>query len=207
MEFKGVVNALPASGNKGDMYKISGAFTVPADKDAQGAGFDVKIGDSIVMDGENGKWYHIPSGDDIEDTWRPVTDVDSNAALTFAAGEKLDVSVTNTGTVTYSHETIAAPTGTAGSGRTYLTGVTTDGYGHITGYTTASESDQDLSDYKTKQEAYSAEGSTVKTVTKVEQDENGEVTVTYSNIAFPEDKDTQYELLDVSDEDFPTVKL
>ena len=207
MEFKGVVSALPTSGNKGDMYKVSGAFNVPADKDAQGVGFDVKIGDSIVMDGENGKWYHIPSGDDIEDTWRPVTDVDSSAALTFAAGEKLDVSVTNTGTVTYSHEIIAAPVPTLGSGRTYLTGVTTDGHGHITGYTTARETNQDLSGYKTKQEAYSAEGSTVKTVTKVEQDENGEVTVTYSDIAFPEDKDTKYELSDASTSMSTTVQL
>ena len=184
MEFKGVVSALPETGNKGDMYKVSGAFNVPADKDAQGNGFDAKIGDSIVLD-SNGKWYHIPTGDDIEDTWRPVTDVDTDASLTFAAGEKLDVNVANNGTVTYSHETVAAPTGSEGTGRTYLTGVTTDGYGHITGYTTASESDQDLSGYKTKQEAYSAEGSTVKTVTKVEQDANGEVTVTYSDIAFP----------------------
>jgi len=41
-------------------------------------------------------------------------------------------------------------------------------------------------DYKTKQDAYTAEGSTVKTVTKVEQNANGEVAITYSDIAFPE---------------------
>ena len=45
---------------------------------------------------------------------------------------------------TVSHDTIAAPVGTSGSGRTYLTGVSTDGYGHITGFTTATEEDQDL---------------------------------------------------------------
>ena len=44
----------------------------------------------------------------------------------------------------------------------------------------------DLSNYKEKQGAYTAEGSTVKTVTKVEQDANGEVTVTYGDIAFPD---------------------
>lgn len=38
---------------------------------------------------------------------------------------------------------------------------------------------------KAKQEAYSAEGSTVKTVTKVEQNANGEIAVTYGEIAFP----------------------
>lgn len=38
---------------------------------------------------------------------------------------------------------------------------------------------------KDKQDAYTAEGSTAKTVTKVEQNENGEITITYSDIAFP----------------------
>ena len=124
---------------------------------------------------------------------------------TFEAGAKLDVAVEGA-KVTYSHETVADPTASAGSGRTYLTGVTTDGYGHITGYTTASESDQDLSDYKTKQTVYSAEGSTIKTVTKVEQNENGEVVVTYEEIAFPEfpeipeDTNTTYTLADATGE-------
>lgn len=40
--------------------------------------------------------------------------------------------------------------------------------------------------YKTKQEAYTAEGAVTKTVTKVEQDANGEVVVTYGDIAFPD---------------------
>lgn len=38
---------------------------------------------------------------------------------------------------------------------------------------------------KTKQKQYSESGSSVKTITKVEQNENGEVTVTYEDIAFP----------------------
>ena len=38
---------------------------------------------------------------------------------------------------------------------------------------------------KDKQNAYTAEGSTAKTVTKVEQNENGEITITYSDITFP----------------------
>lgn len=98
----------------------------------------------------------------------------------YTAGAKITIDGT-----TIAHDTIAAPTASAGSGRTYLTGVTTDGYGHITGYTTATESDQDLTNYKTKQQTYTANGSTVKTVTKVEQNANGEVTVTYGDIAFP----------------------
>lgn len=62
---------------------------------------------------------------------------------TFNAGAKLDVAVNGTA-ITYSHETITAPSETAGSGRKYLTGVTTDGYGHITGFTTATETDQTI---------------------------------------------------------------
>jgi hypothetical protein len=42
---------------------------------------------------------------------------------------------------------------------------------------------------KQKQDTYTAEGSTVKTVTKVEQNANGEVTITYSDIAFPQAPD------------------
>lgn len=146
MEFKGVAAALPTSGAKGDMYKVSTAFTVEAANDAQAAGFDAKIGDSIVCDGE-GKWFLIPSGDDIEDTWRPVTDVANDAALTFAAGDKLDVTVASNGTVTYSHEAIDAPTATPvgedEQTRTYITAVETDGHGHITGYKTATENVED----------------------------------------------------------------
>ena len=67
-------------------------------------------------------------------------------ARTFVAGAVLDVEDKD-GVITYSHEAIAAPTGTAGSGRTYLTGVSTDGHGHITGYTTATESDQTIPEY------------------------------------------------------------
>jgi hypothetical protein len=44
----------------------------------------------------------------------------------------------------------------------------------------------DFGDYKTKQEAYTAEGAVTKTVTKVEQDANGEVVITYGDIAFPD---------------------
>lgn len=43
----------------------------------------------------------------------------------------------------------------------------------------------DLANYKTKQTSYSADGSTTKTITAVSQNENGEVTVTYGDIAFP----------------------
>lgn len=135
MEFKGAASALPENPAKGDMWKVSAVFKVNE--------VDVKVGDSIVYNGE--EWFIIPSGDDIEDTWRPVDGVDNDAALKFAAGDKLDVAVANDGTITYSHEAIAAPELLAENEqtRTYITAVETDGHGHITGYKTATENVED----------------------------------------------------------------
>lgn len=138
MEFKGATATLPANPAKGDMYKVAGE-TIDITID----GVAAKTGDSIVYNGE--EWFLIPSGDDIEDTWRPVTGVDNDATLTFAAGEKLAVAVATTGTVTYSHEIVADPELLAENEqtRTYITEVVTDGYGHITGYKTATENIDD----------------------------------------------------------------
>lgn len=68
---------------------------------------------------------------------------DANTEYSFVDGAKIEA-VVEDGTVSFNHEEIDEPTATEGTGRTYLTGVTTDGYGHITGYTTATETDQDL---------------------------------------------------------------
>lgn len=46
-----------------------------------------------------------------------------------------------------------------------------------------------LPGFKTKQEAYSASGSTVKTLTGITQNANGEITATFEDIAFPEAPD------------------
>lgn len=134
MEFKGVAATLPENPSKGDMYKVAGEnISIKIDD------VDAKFGDSIVYNGE--QWFLIPSGDDIEDTWRTITGVDNDATLTFAAGDKLDVAVAANGTITYSHEAIDAPELLAENEqtRTYITEVETDGFGHITGYKTATE--------------------------------------------------------------------
>lgn len=135
MEFKGAASALPENPAKGDMWKVSAVFKVND--------VDVKVGDSIVYNGE--EWFIIPSGDDIEDTWRPVDGVANDATLKFAAGDKLDVAVANDGTITYSHEAIDAPELLAENEqtRTYITAVETDGHGHIIGYKTATENVED----------------------------------------------------------------
>ena len=89
MEFKGATASLPTGTlNKGDMYKVTASFEVTEAQDAQGVGFTTQIGDSIVYEGA--KWYWIPSGDDIEDTWRPVVvnelAVGSDATLEINSG-------------------------------------------------------------------------------------------------------------------------
>ena len=128
MEFKGATATLPENPTKGDMYKVAGEnINIKIDD------VDAKLGDSIVYDGE--KWFLIPSGDDIEDTWRPVD------------GDKTVAAVAADGTIKYNHATVAAPADTTAEGeektRTYITAVETDGYGHITGYKTATENVED----------------------------------------------------------------
>ena len=144
MEFKGATAALPENPAKGDMWKVTAAFEV--------AGETTKVGDSIVYNGE--EWFRIPSGDDIEDTWRIITvggtslgGIAEGKALNLTAGAKLDVALTEDGDVVYSHEEIAAPTATPvgedEQTRTYIASIETDGYGHITGYKTATENVED----------------------------------------------------------------
>ena len=144
MEFKGATATLPENPAKGDMWKVTASFEV--------AGEITKVGDSIVYNGE--EWFRIPSGDDIEDTWRIVTvggtslgGIAEGKALNLTAGAKLDVALTEDGDVVYSHEEIAAPTATPvgedEQTRTYIASIETDGYGHITGYKTATENVED----------------------------------------------------------------
>ena len=137
MEFKGAITALPENPSKGDFYKAAGSFEVD--------GETIKIGDSIVYDGT--QWFIIPSGDDIEDTWRPVDGVNNDATLKFVDGDKTSAVVAADGTIKYNHVAIDAPEDVTAEGdektRTYITAVETDGYGHITGYKTATENVED----------------------------------------------------------------
>ena len=147
MEFKGATSELPLLADKGDIYKVSAVFMVPAEQDSENKGFATSIGDSIVCDGE-GKWYLIPSGDDVEDTWRPITGVNNQATLTFSTGNLLEVSVDTEGNIIYSHSTIATPikSNSESSNREYITNIITDGYGHITSYEVSSETIVDTND-------------------------------------------------------------
>jgi hypothetical protein len=73
MVFQGVTTELPAKAVTGDIYKIGREFTLLAANNAENNADNItlKVGDSIVYDKDN-KWYYIPSGDDIENTWRPL---------------------------------------------------------------------------------------------------------------------------------------
>lgn len=168
MDFKGVTSSLPTGAVKGDMYKVTATISVASDKDAQSVGFTAKSGDSIVCEGNN-KWFLIPSGDDVEDTWRHVK-VNNEQVLNNVvdANKPLEINNGTDDANKYAKFTV--------NGKIVKAEVV--GYQPAGNYAPAD-------DYKTKQTAHSAEGSTIKTVTKVEQTENGEVTVTYDNISFP----------------------
>ena len=114
----------------------------------------------------------------------------------FTEGANIDITVDGTN-ITIAHAAVATLSEYPGTGRKYLTGITTDSYGHITGFTTASETDQDLSDYKTKQTAYENTGGTKQTITKVTQSDNGVIEVTYGDIDFSHNHTTS-EITDFS---------
>ena len=106
----------------------------------------------------------------------------------YKEGALIDISNDNV----ISHERVAQPTakGTTSS-RTYITEVETDGYGHITGFKTNTENDQDLSNYKTKQNAVQdptkdGTSQTNEFIASISQNENGEITATKKSINFSE---------------------
>lgn len=139
MEFKGATATLPTGDdlNNGDLYKMSAAIVVSAENDAEGVGFTTKIGDSIVYD--NGKWYLIPTGDDIEDTWRPVDGVNNDAGLKFVEGSVIGIDVAATGEITIGHDEIDVENLGTEQTRTYISSLEFDDHGHVVGYKTGTE--------------------------------------------------------------------
>ena len=86
-EYTGIEFSLPGAANSVVIYAIGLSSTDPTDLAV------IKTGDSIVWNGY--MWYVIPSGDDIEDTWRPVTiagtALSTTESLAIVAGNKIEI--------------------------------------------------------------------------------------------------------------------
>lgn len=126
VEYLGTVSALTGlstSAGKGDFYRVASAFGSVHAGDLIIA---EKNNPSATIDGTNWSVIHGDEGD--------ITEVKvGNAGLTGGG---------SVGSVTISHATPSgASAGDKGSSstRTYLTKVTTDQFGHVTGYATATE--------------------------------------------------------------------
>lgn len=111
------------------------------------------------------------------------------AGTGLTGGDTFNVNQDTDQTITVNHQAKptsgTAQTSTPGSGRTYVTEVLVDNLGHIAGVKTATESDQDLSGYKTKQTAVTdpiANGNATSFIDSISQNTNGEITVTKKTI-------------------------
>lgn len=151
MLFKGVLKSgdtltTITKNMNGWTYKVGEAGTY--------GGQVAKMGDMFIAHWNKetsvGTWEYIPSADDIQtvDTWRGVKvgswslgNNISSGDLTLAAGT--GASVTGSGnTVTISHSDTSAVSNLTKKDRTYVDGLTFDTFGHVTGYTVGTETDQ-----------------------------------------------------------------
>lgn len=203
MEFKGATATLPTGTlNKGDMYKVSGQIVVAAANDAQGTGFTAKVGDSIVYDGS--KWYHIPSGDDVEDTWRPITIADTELgddSLILRAGSNVSIATDGQGDFTIEsrsavgdnetieissqpdHLTDVLSVKAGGIKNTHIANDAAIAHTKISGLGTMATKNAD--DYKKVQTAVTdptASGKSLTFIDTISQDAQGKITVTKKNV-------------------------
>lgn len=123
----GTITSLPAAavGNSGYTYKVITAGTYASQV--------AKVGDVFVSDGSS--WILIPSGDEPSGTVTSIT-------LKAGSGISLDTdnsAITTSGTRTISHADTSSQVSVTANGRKYITGVTLDTYGHVTGLTTGTE--------------------------------------------------------------------
>jgi len=110
-------------------------------------------------------------------------DITIEAGKGLTTGGTFNVNQDTDSTITLNHQDApttgnAAVVKTGGTGRTYVTEVLVDDMGHIAGVKTATESDQDLGDYKTKQAEKSGTLTGAEVLGTWSQNANGEVTIT-----------------------------
>lgn len=112
-----------------------------------------------------------------------------------AAGDGIDVAQ-NGNIYTVSHEDTSNVANVTAVARTYITGLTFDEFGHVTGTTVGAEEDQDLSNYKTKQTAVvdpTASGEAATFIDTIAQDANGVITVTKKTVHIPHGNVTDFD--------------
>lgn len=123
----GTIDSLPtaSASNLGYGYKVITAGTYNS--------VAAKVGDMFICykDGSSYAWMHIPSGDDIEDTWRPIklsgTEIFANGnttkALDFVPGTNIDITHNNSnGSLTFTAtDTGATSVETVGDGNAVTT--------------------------------------------------------------------------------------
>jgi len=127
----GTITSLPtaAASNKGYTYKVITALSSPS----------AEVGDVVISDGSS--WVVVPSGDEPSGT---VT----NVAVSNGGGLSVSGSpITSSGTITISHADTSSQASITASNRTYIKSVTLDGYGHVTGLTTGTETVTDTNYY------------------------------------------------------------
>ena len=119
----GTVTSLPtaAASNEGWTYKVITALSSPA----------AKVGDTVISNGSS--WVVIPSGDEPSGTVTSVA-VSNGGGLSVSGSP-----ITSSGTITISHADTSSQASSSNSGRTYIQSLTLDGYGHVTGISTATE--------------------------------------------------------------------
>lgn len=146
----GTYTTLPTAGasTEGWTLKVITADTYPTGDSGTPK---AKVGDMFIcrkISSSSFEWVWIPSGDDVEDTWRGIK-VDtvsklgngiSTGALDFTSGNHIGLSFNSTGNkLTIAHADTSSQASVTNSGRTYIQGITLDGDGHVTGLTSATE--------------------------------------------------------------------
>ena len=146
----GTYTTLPTAGasTEGWTLKVITADTYPTGDSGTPK---AKVGDMFIcrkISSSSFEWVWIPSGDDVEDTWRGIK-VDtvsklgngiSTGALDFTSGNHIGLSFNSTGNkLTIAHADTSSQASVTNSGRTYIQSVTLDGDGHVTGLTSGTE--------------------------------------------------------------------